>query len=207
MKRDEKNSISTRKIMNYALIEFGEHGYLESSINKICSEGNISKGILYHYFNDKDELYLACVKELFERLTLFLKSELVDSKKNKTDQLECYFNARQYFFKEYPMYQRIFCDVVITPPKFLLSRINELKSDFDQFNISILSDLLQDLSLEKDISIESAVETFRLFQDFISARYQMQRDEIDLIDYEMTCKRTLRILLYGVVERKGKQDE
>lgn len=203
MKRDEKNSISTRKIMDYALIEFGEQGYRSSSINKICSEGNISKGILYHYFKDKDELYLACVKELFDCLTQFLKSELVNSMKNKTLQLERYFDARQGFFKQHPMYQNIFCDVVITPPKHLLSRIHELKNDFDKFNISILTLLLQDLKLQENISIELAVDTLRLFQDFISARYQMQSDEIDLKEYEMTCKRTLHILLYGVVERNG----
>ncbi|MEG1873185.1 MAG: TetR/AcrR family transcriptional regulator, partial [Ruthenibacterium sp.] len=61
MKRDEKNLASRRKILDSALAEFGANGYGLSSINTICSAGGISKGILYHYFKDKDELYLACV--------------------------------------------------------------------------------------------------------------------------------------------------
>ncbi|MEG1748002.1 MAG: TetR/AcrR family transcriptional regulator, partial [Oscillospiraceae bacterium] len=69
MKRDEKNLISRRKILDSALAEFGTQGYGMSSVNTICTAGDISKGILYHYFRDKDELYLACVQELFDSLT------------------------------------------------------------------------------------------------------------------------------------------
>ena len=62
MKREEKNLQTRRRIMDSALNEFSKQGYGASSINTICSAQGISKGIIYHYFKTKDDLFLACVE-------------------------------------------------------------------------------------------------------------------------------------------------
>ena len=67
MKREEKNQQTQRRIMDSALAEFAEKGHGGSSVNTICAAQGISKGIIYHYFENKDELYLACVEECFQR--------------------------------------------------------------------------------------------------------------------------------------------
>lgn len=55
--------------MDSAIAEFSEKGYGASSINAICGLQGLSKGIIYHYFDTKDELFLACVGECFSLLT------------------------------------------------------------------------------------------------------------------------------------------
>lgn len=45
------------RIINAALAEFAENGYEKASTNKIVKNANISRGLLYHYFKDKEELY------------------------------------------------------------------------------------------------------------------------------------------------------
>lgn len=205
MKRDEKNLLSRRKILDSAFEEFGEHGYGLSSVNTICTAGNISKGILYHYFKEKDALYLACVKELFDCLTEYLTKELSDVSGTKEARLERYFDARLRFFHERPLYHKLFCDVVIAPPQHLAAAIRESRAEFDALNSLELTELLREARLRSDVSIDSAVETFRLYQDFVNARYQMEPGEkIDLEQHEQTCKRSLSILLYGVIEREEK---
>ncbi|MEG2660427.1 MAG: TetR/AcrR family transcriptional regulator [Oscillospiraceae bacterium] len=208
MKRDEKNLISRRKIMDSAFKEFGEEGYGLSSINNICTSGDISKGILYHYFKDKDELYLVCIKELFDSLTEHLRKELADASGTKENRLERYFDARLRFFSENLMYHKLFCDVIIAPPAHLAQAISEIKADFDALNISVLTELLQSAKLRSDVTIQSAVETFRLYQDFVNARYQMEpASALDLETHEKICKRSLGILLYGVIEREDNENE
>ena len=59
MKRDEKNQQTRRRILDRALSEFSEKGYGGSSVNTICAVQGISKGIVYHYFENKDQLYLS----------------------------------------------------------------------------------------------------------------------------------------------------
>lgn len=174
MKRDEKNLQSKRKILDSAFEEFAQQGYGLSSVNTICMKGSISKGILYHYFKDKDELYLVCVKELFDQLSEHLKNELCNVSGSNIDRLERYFDARLTFFHEHPMYHKLYCDVVIAPPQHLAEAIREVKLVFDELNISVLTDLLQEMKLREDMTIESVVEVFRLYQDFVNARFQME---------------------------------
>ena len=76
MKRDEKNQQTRRRTLDRALSEFSEKGYGGSSVNTICAVQGISKGIVYHYFENKDQLYLSCVEECFQRLTAHLSAAL-----------------------------------------------------------------------------------------------------------------------------------
>ncbi|MDD3346672.1 TetR/AcrR family transcriptional regulator [Oscillibacter sp.] len=208
MKRDEKNLLSRKKILDSALAEFARQGYGLSSVNTICTAGGISKGILYHYFKDKDDLYLLCVKDLFDSLSAYLSAKISNPSSPNASRLEQYFDARLQFFHEHPLYHKLFCDVVIAPPPHLEEEILESKAPFDALNIAVLTELLRWEHLRTDISLETAVDAFRLYQDFVNARYQMEpQGTIDLERHEQTCKRSLSILLYGVVEREEHEHE
>lgn len=64
--REEKKEL----ILNAALEEFAEYGYHISSINKIAKKANISKGLIYNYFDSKEDLLKSVmmngIKILFE---------------------------------------------------------------------------------------------------------------------------------------------
>lgn len=45
------------RILNAALKEFSLRGYQNASTNEIVKEAGISKGLLFHYFNNKKDLY------------------------------------------------------------------------------------------------------------------------------------------------------
>ena len=203
MKREEKNQQTRRRILESALAEFAEQGYGASSVNTISNGEGLSKGIIYHYFPTKDDLYLACVEECFQMLTGHLQSHTNMVGQTAEERLEQYFRVRLDFFEQNPQYQRIFCDAVIMPPAHLEASIQEKKAPFDRFNIDSLNQMLEPVSLRSDLSREDVVDTFRQYQDYINARYQMTGSEkIDIRDHEESCRRALRILLYGVVERK-----
>ena len=198
MKREEKNQQTRRRIMDSALAEFSEQGYGLSSINTICSAQGVSKGIIYHYFNTKDDLFLACVEECFQLLTTHLTEVMKTAEGGVEEQLEQYFTARMAFFAAFPIYQRLFCEAVITPPTHLKEEIQKRKKAFDTLNIQILEQLLAPLTLRSHITRNEVIETFQQFQDFINAKYQTAEFEM----HEERCRRALDILLYGVIERK-----
>lgn len=208
MKREEKNQQTRRRIMDSALAEFSRQGYGASSINTICAAQDISKGIVYHYFETKDALFLACVAECFQSLTQYIRTNLI--KQGDVERcLEAYFAVRTRFFRSYPIYQRIFCEAVISPPVHLRARIQACKQDFDALNIQILEQLLAPLALRPGISREEVIETFRQFQDFINVRDQISdADEQEFEAHEESCRKALDILLYGVIEReRSRHDE
>jgi AcrR family transcriptional regulator len=46
------------RILNAAMKEFAKKGYKNASTNEIVKEAKISKGLLFHYFNSKKDLFL-----------------------------------------------------------------------------------------------------------------------------------------------------
>ncbi|NCB64136.1 MAG: TetR/AcrR family transcriptional regulator [Clostridia bacterium] len=203
MNREEKNQQTRQRILDSALAEFAQQGYGAGSMNTISSAGGLSKGILYHYFETKDELYLACVERCFQALTGYLETNARPGSGTATEQLEAYFGARLAFFQENPALQRIFCDAVIAPPDHLAAGVLERKAPFDALNVEILSRLLEPVTLRPDLSTENVIDMLRQYQDFFNAQCRMTgREQVDIREHEATCRRALSILLYGVVARK-----
>ncbi|MGM9942245.1 MAG: TetR/AcrR family transcriptional regulator [Bulleidia sp.] len=201
MKREEKNRETKRKIMDRALAEFAQYGYGGSSVNTICTEG-ISKGIIYHYFNTKDDLYLACVQECFDELCKYISSQW-KQEDSPASSMRKYFSIRASFFQLHPLYQPLFCDAMIAPPHELREQIHERIRAFEELNVSILQNILSDMPLRSDVTMEEIIETFRLFQNFINAADRYETDMVeDYETYDHRRMRALDILLYGVIERK-----
>ena len=67
MKQEEKTKRTRERILEAALTEFGTKRYEAASISSICSKNHLSKGLLYHNFGSKDELYLYCVRYVYDR--------------------------------------------------------------------------------------------------------------------------------------------
>lgn len=72
------NPEKQERILNAALKEFAQKGYENASTNEIVKLAGISKGLLFHYFKNKKELYLflynhfadVMVEEFFNELDL-----------------------------------------------------------------------------------------------------------------------------------------
>lgn len=193
--------------MASALEEFGSQGYGLSSINTICKNGNISKGNLYHHFQDKDELYLACVSECFTSLTAYLKEQLTFTNPDVQTNLEDYFKARLSFFEQNPLYLQLFSEGAISPPAHLAQQIRSAREAFDHYNVTALTSLLQSVTLQPGITLEEVVEIFRLYQDFVNTRFQMTPTGPETMKHhEDVCKRSISILLYGVAQGGAKNE-
>ena len=104
MKQAEKNRKSREHILIHAFAEFSEHGYAGSSINLICAHGSISNGLLYHYYPNKDALYIACIEKLFTEMTGWLSAEMNIQGVTVTE----YFDVRLRFFQQHPAHRQLF---------------------------------------------------------------------------------------------------
>jgi AcrR family transcriptional regulator len=55
-------------MLTAAGMEFAERGYAGASLSRIIEAAGISKGLLYYYFNDKEDLFVTTVEVAVERL-------------------------------------------------------------------------------------------------------------------------------------------
>ncbi|MFD0621385.1 TetR/AcrR family transcriptional regulator [Paenibacillus sp. GCM10027629] len=67
------NPDKQERIMNAAMKEFAQKGYEQASTNEIVKDAEISKGILFHYFKNKKEMFLF----LFDRAVELMMEEFL----------------------------------------------------------------------------------------------------------------------------------
>lgn len=64
------------RIVNAALEEFADNGFKKASTNTIVKNAGISKGLLFHYFNNKESLYNYLEKYVIDTVIETLRNEL-----------------------------------------------------------------------------------------------------------------------------------
>lgn len=63
----KRNAAATRqRILDVAKAEFAEHGFSGSRIERIAAGASANVGMIYHYFGNKDELYLAALEASYK---------------------------------------------------------------------------------------------------------------------------------------------
>lgn len=202
MKREEKSQQSREKILAAAIAEFGAKGYEGASLNTLLSEHGISKGLVYHYFENKDQLYLACARFCLDQLT-----EAISNVNKDTQVLQSYFEVRSRFFLSHPSLRRIFFDVLLQPPVHLRGELAAARAGLDVANRAFFQATLRSLPLRDGISEEEALSYFSLIQNALHLRLlslPYSGDASALALYEEQTRNTLELLLYGLV-RKGEQ--
>ncbi|WP_413305031.1 TetR/AcrR family transcriptional regulator [Bacillus sp. 1P10SD] len=63
------DSEKQNRIINAAIQEFAQKGYSNASTNEIVKEAGISKGLLFHYFQNKKQLFLFLFDSCVELIT------------------------------------------------------------------------------------------------------------------------------------------
>ena len=121
--QEERKAHSKEVILSASMHEFGAHGYASVTVDSICAKHGISKGMLYHYYSGKDDLFLLCANQVFHELVLQLKRELSLSEQDKPiDAIKHFFMIRERFLELHPDLKRIFVDALLNTPHHLEKR-------------------------------------------------------------------------------------
>lgn len=205
MKKEEKTRITYEKIISVSIKEFGDKGYENTSLTTLCKKYDISKGLLYHNFPSKDELYLECVSRCFKNLVEAINN-FFDNSDDVKSNINSFLNCREQFFKENPYYAKIFFNVLLHPPAHLKEKIQIIKKDFDEVSKNYYKEIFKDIELRDDISVSLAVEYLINFQEMFNAYFQSKNYENDnfydvILEHELSLSKLLDIILYGITKK------
>ena len=75
MKQQERQKKSKEKILQAAITEFSASGYDKVTMENICTRHGISKGMMYHYYSGKDDLFLLCVQNMYQMMQQYLEEK------------------------------------------------------------------------------------------------------------------------------------
>lgn len=206
MKREDQSKLMIEKIMSSAVKEFNIHGYDSASMNRICADGKISKGIIYHYFKDKDELYLKCIQDCYQTLADYYASQQFHEL-DIEDGFKAYMNVRMKFFEEHPEFRGLFFNALLKTPITLRKQVTEARKTIDDFNLSFYEAILSKSTLRNSLSLKQAIKYLDMqqtaFNDYFRKEAEEQEDFQTVINkHEDMLNEWIDIVLYGIVKEK-----
>lgn len=199
MRKEEKTKLRREMIIAAALREFASQGYKGFVINELCKVDGISKGVLYHNFSGKSDLYLACVQESFEKASAIFLGE-----DGQVPTLAAYMERRHQFYRDFPEQSHIFFEAMIATPEELEEDIAPQKAIFLDLNERVCQKLLSESKLKEHIDEKKAMAYLRLIQDMFRSYYLTVSSDSSLTDlvsgYENQLSQVLDMMVYGIIE-------
>lgn len=213
MQRAEKGTLSRRKIMDAALDELEKKNYDAVSLNAVCANVGLSKGMVYYYFKNKDALYLACVEECYTLLTNYLRPSVDSWEKwncaRPEELLQQYSNERMIFFRQNPRYLRLYCQAENDPPEHLAPAIKQLRKSYSSLSRRIRRFIAGKIKLNGMFTLEEFAELMALFHDLFQSRMRQALRESRLSDdwlmqQEIFFLTVLKAFLYGTLASEAR---
>lgn len=206
MKQKEKSTNTKIKILNAALKEFSTNSYEKSSINKICKNGHIAKGVMYHYFKNKDELYLYCVQYCYKLIIEYYKNSLKECDSWKSG-IENFFKIRYSLFLENPEITKVFFFTIFHEPEHLSEYIKKIRQELENISYNYFTNILNKMNLRKGITVDEIISVIGAIENTLNQTFKMDENNSDDIEklifkYEETIKKYGDILLFGILEQK-----
>lgn len=170
-----ENIFRLNQILSAAQKHFAMYGLEKSTMREIASDLNISKGALYYYFSDKEQLYKAVVEKEQEEFIQLLTEKLSLMSDPKTMLLE-YIEIRMKYFRN-----------MLNLSRFRLQDFRNLKPligdtwiQFQTREVEIIEQILNVGIKQNIFFIETPHEVAQLFLDILKGLRKNELHEKEL---------------------------
>jgi len=141
-KFEQLDSDKQQIILNAALAEFSEKSYKQASTNEIVKRAGISKGILFHYFGNKKQLFIYlfdwAMGYFMDRFNREVDLDNRDVISRLWEVVEFKMKINSYYPTMFGFFQQMFVD---TPPDIM----NELMKTRDLLALNIFDRLFDNV--------------------------------------------------------------
>lgn len=157
MKQQERQKNSKEKILQASMEEFSQFGYEKVTMDSICAKHKISKGMMYHYYSGKDDLFLLCVQEMYTMMQAYIEERISELKKKEAlEALKGFWTLRESFFEQHPEQKNIFENALLRTPEHLSEKIAEIRRPIESLNRRFLHETLGKIELRENLKKENA---------------------------------------------------
>lgn len=179
MSHSSDNPDKINLIIESAQKRFGVFGLMKTTMREIASDLNMSKGLLYYYFPDKEHLYKAVVeKEQHEFLEILNKKIKEDS--DPEANLREYVHLRMSYFKSLLNLSRLSFDA----SKELKSIMGDVWINFRNKEVDIIKKVMLKGIEKEQFKVDKIEEISALFVDILKGLRNMEinKKRIFIID-------------------------
>lgn len=202
MKQQERQEFSRQKIFCAAMEEFGQTNYDKVTMESICAKHHISKGMMYHYYSSKDDLFLLCVEDTFRQLQDYIEQKMKSSKlEGYVESIQYFFEIRERFFGQHPMQKCIFENALVHTPKHLEKEIQKLHQPIKQMNNRFLKSVVENMPLRPGVEKQKAMQYLESMEYLLPMmiKSSVAMSKSDLHTMFTNAQDILDMLLFGIV--------
>ncbi len=142
----EMRNKTSRSILNSALKLFAEKGFHGTSISDIAKEAEISKGLIYNYFNSKNSILESIFDELLRIGEEIEKDTFADD--DPYEQLQRMIKRSFKYVEEDPTYWKLIVNLMLQP-----EILKQTKIVFNNFNDRVMKEMV---GIFRKIGIQNA---------------------------------------------------
>lgn len=202
MKQQERQESSRQKIFCAAMEEFGQNNYDKVTMESICAKHHISKGMMYHYYSNKDDLFLLCVEDTFRLLQDYVEQKIKSPKsEGYVESIQHFLKMREYFFEQHPMQKCIFENALVHTPKHLEKEIQKLHQSIKEMNNRFMESVVENMPLRPGVEKQKAMQYLESMEYLLPmvVKSRVSSPQSDLHTMFANAQDILDMLLFGIV--------
>lgn len=202
------------RVLEAALNEFAEKDYEAASLNRIIQSAGISKGSMYHYFHNKEDLYMYMIDTVIEKKKQFLMNALPRLEKpihelGLFETISLQLEVSIAFARDNPRYHMINAHLQNMPDSSLKHKIwGCLQEGFDLMIDAMVEGAVKSGELRTDMEKAFIIRVLRFillkFTDFYPDYQELLKKSDEVMLGEM--RRLVEFLKHGLQGPKTKED-
>lgn len=163
-----------RNIINAALREFSIHSYDTASTNKIVKEAGISKGILFHYFGNKKNLYLYLYEYVLDTYAAATFETLDLAELDIFKRFRQLFSLQRNLVQQNPAFFNFINMVSIERSVAVANELEQLNNTKQNYSYEKFLSGIDYSLFKEEVDVTYALDTIKWVLEGISNRYDQQ---------------------------------
>ena len=149
------------EILEAGITEFAERGLQETRMNSIAKRAGLSVGVLYKYYENKDDFFAACVRHCTRELETFL-TELCAEEKKPLQYARALIGAVQQFSCRHRDYIRLYHEATRTNDR---AHAEVLAREIEGVSARLYTDIIRRAQAAGDVRSDLDPQLFAFFFD------------------------------------------
>ena len=198
MNKTEEKEQNRSRMIEAAIVEFDLHGYEGASTNHICAGASISKGLLYHYFKSKENLFAEALGRCMEDFERAHWQGLSGCRQMAgLERLTAVLTQHLAFFSENPYHYRLIGQLAFEAALYGGEMYKKCRAGASHLGLGALEEFLKSIPLKSHVSREKAVEALFMLSSSIQRKYifAIQAGQLKLPDAQRRFAGELKEIL------------
>ncbi|MDA3954627.1 MAG: TetR/AcrR family transcriptional regulator [Bacteroidales bacterium] len=194
----KKQKSARLKIVNIAADIFSVYGFKKATMEDIAHAAGMGKSSIYYYFNSKEEIFEAVVKNEARQLSAELEKKVINTNDNPKDKIRNYVFIRMKYLKEMVnFYEALKNDYLGN-----LAFTERIRKKYDTEERQTIKDILEDGVNQGIFKLKNTKLAAIVLVTFLKGleKSMIIEQKWDMQELETNLDDILHILFYGMVK-------